>query len=132
MQEERGHFKDGPPFIFNLEKNQIIFAPERELGRGAFATALKCTVNDENFPNEEYVAKVFNQGDRGLPADACVAMEATRLTVTHRGIVASLGLFRDEERPIVIFPFWNAGNIASWVWQARPISQSRDPVHMIF
>ena len=45
-QEERGHFKDGPPFIFNLEKNNIIFAPERELGRGAFATALKCTVND--------------------------------------------------------------------------------------
>ena len=76
-QEERGHFKDGSPFIFNLEKNQIVFAPKRELGRGALATALKCTVNDDNFPNEEYVAKVFNQGHRGLPTDACAAMEAT-------------------------------------------------------
>lgn len=130
-QEERGHFMNGPPFIFNLEKNQIVFAAERELGRGAFATALKCTVNDENFPNEEYVAKVFNQGDRGLSAEACAAMEATRLTVTHRGIVAPLGLFRDEERPIVIFPFWNGGNIASWIWQARSTGKELPPRDLI-
>lgn len=130
-QEQRGHFISGPPFIFHLEKNQIVFAAERELGRGAFGVALKCSVQDANFPNEEYVAKVMHHGDRGLSADACAAMEATRLTVTHRGIVSPLGLYRDEERPIIIYPFWNGGNLASWIWSAKATGKEVPPRDLI-
>lgn len=126
-----GHFIPGPPFIFHLEKDQIVFALERELGRGAFATAVKCSVKDENFPREEYVAKLMHNGDRGVSPDALAAMEATRLTVTHRGIVSPLGIVRDEEKPIIIYHFWNGGNLASWIWQSKATGKDLPPRDLV-
>lgn len=121
----------GPPLSSILREISLFLLLRESLGGGAFPTSFKCSINDKNFPNKEYVENVFNQCDRGLPPDACTTMEANRLTATHHGIDGSLGLFRDEERPMVIFQFWNGGNVASWIWQARSTCKELPPRDLI-
>lgn len=84
----------GPDHIFHLEKDQIIFTIEPQLGGGTFATAIKCKFLDDNFPEEVYVVKVIHSGNREVPLDpSTIAME-TRLTVTHHGTVNPFDMFR--------------------------------------
>lgn len=122
-----GHFIPGPPFIFHLERNQIEFHAEQRLGEGSFATALKCKVIDDNFPLDTYVAKLMHSGDKGMTPDALAAMEATRLTVTHRGMVGPLAIHRDEDNPIIIYHYWNGGNLSHWTWEANRDSKQAPP-----
>lgn len=60
------------------------------------------------------------RGEGQLSAMQLAQVEATNINLHHRGIVAPRGLVRDQKRPMVIYRYWNGGNLGMWLEAMKP------------
>ena len=127
-----GAAKAGAPPVFMLSRQAIEFDIHTgRLGEGAFAYASKCKVHDTNFPDEWYVCKVIKMAEAGTPKDYAAALESTSIHICHRGLVNPIGLCRDENQPMIIYRYWNGGNLRNWWWTCRADGTTAPPTHFI-
>ena len=119
IQAERsfhGAAMDGSLPLFIFRRDRIIFdAYTPRFGEGSFAYVSKCKVNDPNFKDDVYACKIIRLQEVGVPKGQAAAKEATAINVIHRGIVSALGVCLNERDPLLIFKYWNGGNLASWL-----------------
>ena len=123
-----GAAMDGSPPLFLVERRRIKFdtlAPR--LGQGAFGFVSKCKVEDPNFPDPVYACKTITLREIGVPKSHAASMEATAIPCIHRGIVSAVGLCRDDEDPLLLFRYWNGGNLNSWIWRCKADGNTPPP-----
>ena len=124
---------DGSPVLFIVKREQIIFntlAPR--LRSGAFGFVGKCRVQDPNFTDPVYACKkTVTLHEVGVPKNHAASMEATAIHCIHRGIVNSMGLCHDDQDPMLIFKYWNGGNLNSWIWRCKADGKTPPPFNLI-
>ena len=88
-------------------------------------------MQDPNFPDPVYACKTVTLREVGVPKNHDVSMEATAIHSIHRGIVNAMGLCQDDQDPMLIFKYWNGGNLNSWIWRCKANGKTSRPFNLI-
>ena len=86
-----------------LTAEAIEFLPYAPIGRGAFGQVSEVKVKLPTFQDDVYACKTLSRGEDMMIAEMLSIHEATIMSISHRGIIAPLGLCRRP--PILISKF---------------------------